>query len=461
MMKKQPSKRVTKAWSSLPRQSMAGNKKALSRDAEHKMRALTRRVENYKRRETTLQREVAEAETLVKAERERGGDGNPVDLASEATQWMDALGKMRGAGREHPNFNSRGEIDVAYENARGRTDDILDEQQKDMLRAFRARLFDRQQELAALRARRDEKAASWIGRVRQLESDNDYAKETTCTLQRNSSTLMARNRELRRKNGEGGKARKALVDQLVLSKRCRATLREELQQLEEDLATASQPRLARARAPPPTYVNEPVRGAAAAKRLRDELSATRKALGEWRERHGACTRLSADLQHLLWTFCQRVRGTIDAETKGALERPRPSTANLQRPSTAPTKAPPRAKSAGLGARGPPAKPGQWYSVVADFDWDTSTVSIDVDDGLTICDTSDGITFNRSAFGGIFLNNYSNFTAHFADIEVEYSVASTSFPFADCRDVSDSDSDSNSDDDSDDDSDDSAPDSDEA
>ena len=106
MMKKQPSKRVTKAWSSLPRQSMAGNKKALSRDAEHKMRALTRRVENYKRRETTLQREVAEAETLVKAERERGGDGNPVDLASEATQWMDALGKMRGAGREHPNFNS-------------------------------------------------------------------------------------------------------------------------------------------------------------------------------------------------------------------------------------------------------------------------------------------------------------------------------------------------------------------
>ncbi|EGB12920.1 hypothetical protein AURANDRAFT_60912 [Aureococcus anophagefferens] len=319
------------------------------------MRALTRRVENYKRRETTLQREVAEAETLVKAERERGGDGNPVDLASEATQWMDALGKMRGAGREHPNFNSRGEIDVAYENARGRTDDILDEQQKDMLRAFRARLFDRQQELAALRARRDEKAASWIGRVRQLESDNDYAKETTCTLQRNSSTLMARNRELRRKNGEGGKARKALVDQLVLSKRCRATLREELQQLEEDLATASQPRLARARAPPPTYVNEPVRGAAAAKRLRDELSATRKALGEWRERHGACTRLSADLQHLLWTFCQRVRGTIDAETKGALERPRPSTANLQRPSTAPTKAPPRAKSAGLGARGPPAK----------------------------------------------------------------------------------------------------------
>ncbi|KAH8060428.1 hypothetical protein JL722_4523 [Aureococcus anophagefferens] len=410
MMKKQPSKRVTKAWSSLPRQSMAGNKKALSRDAEHKMRALTRRVENYKRRETTLQREVAEAETLVKAERERGGDGNPVDLASEATQWMDALGKMRGAGREHPNFNSRGEIDVAYENARGRTDDILDEQQKDMLRAFRARLFDRQQELAALRARRDEKAASWIGRVRQLESDNDYAKETTCTLQRNSSTLMARNRELRRKNGEGGKARKALVDQLVLE------------------------------AAP------------------DELSATR-ALGEWRERHGACTRLSADLQHLLWTFCQRVRGTIDAETKGALERPRPSTANLQRPSTAPTKAPPRAKSAGLGARGPPAKPGQWYSVVADFDWDTSTVSIDVDDGLTICDTSDGITFNRSAFGGIFLNNYSNFTAHFADIEVEYSVASTSFPFADCRDVSDSDSDSNSDDDSDDASDDSAPDSD--
>lgn len=107
-----------------------------------------------------------------------------------------------------------------------------------------------------------------------------------------------------------------------------------------------------------------------------------------------------------------------------------------------------------------AQPGQWYSVVVDFDWDTSTVSIEVDGGLTMCDTSDGITFNRFAFGGIFLNNYSSFTAHFADIEVEYSVASTSFPFEDCRDVSDQVSD-DSDDDSDDIDDDSAPDSDEA
>ena len=79
----------------------------------------------------------------------------------------------------------------------------------------------------------------------------------------------------------------------------------------------------------------------------------------------------------------------------------------------------------------------------------------------MCDTSDGITFNRFAFGGIFLNNYSSFTAHFADIEVEYSVASTSFPFEDCRDVSDQESTGNdvdSDDDADD-SGDSAPDSD--
>ena len=107
-----------------------------------------------------------------------------------------------------------------------------------------------------------------------------------------------------------------------------------------------------------------------------------------------------------------------------------------------------------------AQPGQWYSVVADFDWDTSTVSIDVDGGLAICDTSDGITFNRYAFGGIFLRNFSNFTAHFADIEVEYSVASTSFPFEDCRDASDQDTDRD-DWDSNDDSDDIDDDSDEA
>ena len=198
------------------------------KDAEHKLGALHRRVENYERREATLQRQVAEAEAQVraelnKAESDKALIGVPIDGESEV--WMKALGNLRG------------EIDSAFDKSHARTTEILSEQEKDLLRAFRARLFDRKQELAMLRSIRDEKAASWISRVRQLESDYDYAKEASETLQRNSSTLMARNRELKKKNSEGARERKSLIDQLVLSKRARKVLKEELSRITEEYET--------------------------------------------------------------------------------------------------------------------------------------------------------------------------------------------------------------------------------
>ena len=46
-----------------------------------------------------------------------------------------------------------------------------------MLRAFRARLFDVQTELDREKSKKDDSAAAWIQRSRQLEAEVDWAKE--------------------------------------------------------------------------------------------------------------------------------------------------------------------------------------------------------------------------------------------------------------------------------------------
>lgn len=51
------------------------------------------------------------------------------------------------------------------------------EQEKDLLRAFRARLFDIQSDLEKERSKRDEGAAMWIEKNRQLEKEIDWIKE--------------------------------------------------------------------------------------------------------------------------------------------------------------------------------------------------------------------------------------------------------------------------------------------
>ena len=54
---------------------------------------------------------------------------------------------------------------------------ILQDQERDLLRAFRARLFDVQTELDREKSKKDDSAAAWIQRSRQLEAEVDWAKE--------------------------------------------------------------------------------------------------------------------------------------------------------------------------------------------------------------------------------------------------------------------------------------------
>jgi hypothetical protein len=52
-----------------------------------------------------------------------------------------------------------------------RTARILQDQERDLLRAFRARLFDVQTELEKEKSKKDDGAGAWIEKSRQLESE--------------------------------------------------------------------------------------------------------------------------------------------------------------------------------------------------------------------------------------------------------------------------------------------------
>ena len=78
---------------------------------------------------------------------------------------------------------------------------ILEEQERDLLRAFRARLFDKQMEVAHLKRKKDESAASWIARSRKLEAEVDWAREMGGRLQRVNTDLARENAELTTQSG--------------------------------------------------------------------------------------------------------------------------------------------------------------------------------------------------------------------------------------------------------------------
>jgi len=318
---------------------------ARERDAQYKLQALGRRVENYKRREVSLQREVAEAAARVDAEKRSNGEGvstNPGEKDA-AGAWMSDLDDMRV------------EIDGAFEHSKSRTDEILEDQQRDMMRAFKSKLFDRKRELAAMRAARDEKASGWIARVRRLEADYEYAKEASSTMQRNASTLMARNRELKGKNAVGGRAREGLIQELVLNKRARAQLREELVRITaEEAEVCHAPASIAATEPTPSSGGDPPPGLLKARALRDALADARKWLAALRERHNAESRLSADLRGVLKQFADAVRARIDHDRAGFADRTHGFVKSKRRPRSAAAAAAAAPRAATLYALGPTA-----------------------------------------------------------------------------------------------------------
>jgi hypothetical protein len=108
----------------------------------------------------------------------------------------------------------------------GRTKAVLQEQESDLLRAFRARLYDLQMELEAERSKKDDGSLEWIERTRTLGKELDWSREEALRLDRTNASLSKEVARLRSQASSQDDDRQFLLRQLVGLRKDNAALRE-------------------------------------------------------------------------------------------------------------------------------------------------------------------------------------------------------------------------------------------
>lgn len=185
-------------------------------------RDLERRQESYVSRERAYKTRIEELEEELLSQRQ------------EKTGWMKEDGKMSQLKA------IQGQILNNVELVQDRTARILQEQERDLLRAFRARLFDVQTELEKEKSKKEDGAGAWIERSHQLESEVEWAKEVADRLERVNQTLIQENMRLKSQFNSQEEDRNFLIKQLVSVKKDNARLRSEYTSVEAELSNLKQ-----------------------------------------------------------------------------------------------------------------------------------------------------------------------------------------------------------------------------
>lgn len=177
---------------------------------------LERRQESYITRERAYKVRIDELEEELASQRE-----NKIG-------WMKSDTKISKLKAMHSQILNNVEL------VQDRTARILQEQERDLLRAFRARLFDVQAELEKEKNKKDDGASAWIEKSRQLEAEVEWAKEVADRLERVNQTLLQENNRLKSQFTSQEEDRNFLIKQLVSVKKDNARLRAEYNELEKD-----------------------------------------------------------------------------------------------------------------------------------------------------------------------------------------------------------------------------------
>ena len=150
-------------------------------------------------------------------------------LRTSKTEWMQKDPSMAEVRKHHAAILSN----VAE--VQNRTARLVQEQERDLLTAFRARLLDVQAELQKEKSKKDDGAAAWIDRSRQLELEVDREKERADKLDRINQALGQENTRLKQQFQTQEDDRSFLVRQLVVVKNENSELREDLQKKDTEL----------------------------------------------------------------------------------------------------------------------------------------------------------------------------------------------------------------------------------
>ena len=177
---------------------------------------LRRRQENYVIRERAHLAKIEEYEEEIQ------------NYRKQKTGWMSTDDKS------HKIKVFQQQILENIELVQDRTGKILQEQERDLLRAFRARLFDIQSELERERNKRDDGADVWAEKGRQLEAELEWSKEVADKLERINQALAVENNRLKSQSQSQEEDRNFMIKQLVAIKKENAKFRVEYAALEQE-----------------------------------------------------------------------------------------------------------------------------------------------------------------------------------------------------------------------------------
>jgi hypothetical protein len=177
---------------------------------------LERRQESYIARERAYKARIEDLEEELNAQKQT------------KTGWMKNDAKIQKLKTIHSKILDNVEL------VQERTSRILQDQERDLLRAFRARLFDVQTELEKEKSKKDDGAGAWIERSRQLESEVEWAKEVADRLERVNQALTQENSRLKSQFQCQEEDRNFLIQQLVAVKKDNERLRLEYTAVETE-----------------------------------------------------------------------------------------------------------------------------------------------------------------------------------------------------------------------------------
>lgn len=185
-------------------------------------RDIERRQESYIARERAYKARIEELEEEVNL------------LKESKTEWMTKDSKI--SKLRHMQTQILGNIEVVQD----RTARILQEQERDLLKAFRARLYDVQTELDKERSRKDDGTGAWIDRCNTLTSELEWSKSVADRLERVNQALMQDNSRLKSEYASQEEDRNFIIAQLVAVKKENARLRAEYSAVESELSSLKQ-----------------------------------------------------------------------------------------------------------------------------------------------------------------------------------------------------------------------------
>ena len=163
-----------------------------------------RRMESYMRRETSYQTEIDDMKAMIERQ------------AKERPPEDERLKELRGQHRQV--------IEVVGA-LKTREKASLHEQEQDLLRAFRARLWDVQFELESERSKKDDGALEWIEKTKTLGKELDWSRDEALRLDRTNQFLSKDNERLKTQLRAQEGDREFMVRQMLNLKKENARLK--------------------------------------------------------------------------------------------------------------------------------------------------------------------------------------------------------------------------------------------